>query len=71
MVLWSEYYDFVFSHEECPPWSVIKDDERLDAWVDRVTNKDQPMKNAGDGKKDVFHFNALPPGTKLPKRTGR
>jgi hypothetical protein len=33
LVVWSQTYDSIYNHQECPPDEVIEDDDMLDGWL--------------------------------------
>jgi hypothetical protein len=36
---WSDYYDSIWDHPECPPDSVVEDDRACDDWVRAQSRK--------------------------------
>lgn len=58
---WSDFYDRVYQHPDCPDESVIQDDEALDHWCKETNREYQNNKKHsgtigdGGGKNSVKH----------------
>jgi hypothetical protein len=50
LVLYSQMYDSIYAHPECPPDVVIKNDDLLDGWL--ISNRREAEKNRADKDKD-------------------
>ncbi len=55
LVFWSQYYDSVFEHPDCPSQSVIESDEELDAWITGQNKKSTSAKVASKITKGKNH----------------
>jgi len=51
LVFWSQYYDWIFEHPECP-MGLINNDKALDKWVEDQNKKDK-QKNVSSNKGSV------------------
>jgi hypothetical protein len=57
LVMWSRYYDNIVESSECPPQTVIEDNDMLDGWAtlqNRRNNKEKTNIGMGSNAKEMF-----------------
>jgi hypothetical protein len=53
LAYWSDFYDQIYKHPDCPEEDIIDDDEKLDNWVEYITKKrDKDLKGGKRGATD-------------------
>lgn len=55
LVVWSNVYESIYKHSECPPDSVIEDDDLLDGWM--IIQREKRNKDLGKNKVDELVSN--------------
>lgn len=58
LIWWSDFYDNVYSHQDCPPEETINNDEALQLWVNNILEQKKKAKaqqgSVGGGQKVFF-----------------
>jgi hypothetical protein len=66
LIYWSDFYDSVYQHPECPAEDVIANDEYLQEWLNGQIQKRNQEKQRADRGKAPMMYTTGPNGAKKP-----